>query len=353
MKFLFSYILMLLLLMAACTTTSTVQNGAYKYLYDYESHELHPEYVIYHFSDDSSTVFFRIPSTELLYARSNAEAPFLAHLDLHSTITNADNTVADTMNVQITDVAKGLKGWLIGQFNIKLTAGAWNMLIEFNDLTKKTSQSSYIKVDKTSRYTAQNYLVKKFDTGEPIFGGFVAPSEYVEILSARNQNEKSISVYHLAADIKLPPPPFSSNMPEMPDVTQMTPKQEPFAGETSYIFEVESGDYFISNDMFKKNGVTLKTANDYFPFVKSNDALQWPLRYITTKSEFDQIVKNSYPKQMIDNFWVECAGSKEHAPRLDTHLLPPRARGQSILQHLHRRMAHRPRYDTRGVWQSY
>jgi GWxTD domain-containing protein len=50
--------------------------------------------------------------------------------------------------------------------------------------------------------------------------------------------------------------------------------------------------------------------------VKEVSSLEWPIRFITTKTEHEEIIKNSYPKLLIDRFWLECGGSKEHAREL-------------------------------------
>ena len=303
-------------LLAACTSSDTVQNGSYKYLYDYESRELHPEYVIYHHTDDSSTVFFRVRSSELLYARNGSSAPFTARLQLKTTMTEANGMVGDTTLVNITDASKSSQGWLLGSYRVRMPAGFWNVLVEFGDETKGLIQPSYLRADKTSIYTSQNYLVRKKEINEPLFGGFVPVGSSVIVESNRNRQVNPPKVLRFSGEPKLPPPPFSSTGPEMPDMSKAT--EELLSSDSSGVwnFEVQNGSYFITQDAFHKSGITIKTANLFYPEVKAIESLQWPLRYITSKTEHEEIVKNSYPKMMIDKFWLECAGNKDHAREL-------------------------------------
>lgn len=314
----FAYIGLFLLVAViySCTSPATVQSGTYKFLYDYESREIHPEYVIYHHSDDSSTVYFRIKSSELLYARSGAKAPFVAKIHIRTTMTEANGAMSDSSSVSITDQAKERQGWLIGSYKLKMTKGLWNVLFEFTDETKNLTQPSYFIADKTTSYSSQNYLLMKFETGEPIFGGFAAPGQYVEVLSSRNQMAPSANLIHMGGEVKLPPPPFSSGMPELPDLATSPMVELDKDDHGAYAFEAESGNYFITHDPFKSAGITIKTANMFYPSVKQIESLEWPLRYITTKTEHEEIVRNNYPKLMIDKFWLECAGNKEHAREL-------------------------------------
>ena len=304
------------MLIAGCATSETVQNGSYKYLYDYESRDLHPEYIVYHHADDSSTVFFRVRSSELLYARSGSSAPFTARVQIKTTMADANGAAGDTTVMNIVDQSKSSQGWLLGSYRVKMPVGFWNVLIEFSDETKGLVQPSYLRADKTTIYTSQNYLAKKMDINEPLFGGFVSSGTVVLVESKRNRRLSQPKILRFPGEAKLPPPPFSSAGPEMPDMTKATEEILSIDSNSVWNFVAEGGSYFITHDAFHKAGITIKTANDYYPEIKAIESLQWPLRYITTKTEHEEIVKNSYPKLMIDKFWVECAGNKDHAREL-------------------------------------
>jgi|JI10StandDraft_1071094.scaffolds.fasta_scaffold191720_2 GWxTD domain-containing protein len=299
-----------------CTTQSTVQSGTYKFLYDYESREIHPEYLIYHHSDDSTTVFFRIKSKELLYARSGAKSPFVAKLNIRTSMSEVNGAISDSSSFFVTDLAKERQGWLIGSFTIKMPQGMWNVLFEFTDETKNLTQPSYFVADKTTTYSAQNYLAKKMENNEPVFGGFVSPGQYVELVSDRNKTSNSANLIHMGGEVKLPPPPFSNGIPEMPDLATAPSVELDKTESGMFAFQAETGNYFVTHDPLRKAGITIKIADTFFPSVKQVESLQWPLRYITTKTEHEEIVRNNYPKLMIDKFWLECAGNKEHAREL-------------------------------------
>jgi GWxTD domain-containing protein len=70
---------------------------------------------------------------------------------------------------------------------------------------------------------------------------------------------------------------------------------------------------FISTDTEGKQGLFLSPSSPFFPEIKGIDQLTGPLRYITSKAEFDEFSKASFAKPLVDNFWLECAGSKDRA----------------------------------------
>ncbi|MFN5620432.1 MAG: GWxTD domain-containing protein [Flavobacteriales bacterium] len=306
-----------IMLIQACTNRSIAPTGSYQYLYDYESRDLHPEYVLYHHSKDSSSVYFRVFSGELLYTRLALNTPFTTQLKLKATVSDENGITRDTLSISLHERVKDRQGWLVGSMQIPMSEGKWNLLMEFTDRTRNLTQPSFIQGDKSSITTAQNYLITKYETGEPVFGGFVTPGQKVEIISERNgENTQAPSLWRFNTELKLPPPPFSSAAPDLPTLegAQAIPLVKEGLGIWS--FEVAGGLYFFTHDPNRKSGLCIKTSGTHYPKVKDVNALEWPLRFITTKTEHEEIVKNAYPKSLIDRFWLECGGSKEHAREL-------------------------------------
>jgi GWxTD domain-containing protein len=299
-----------------CKRNAIVPTGSYQYLYDLESRDLHPEYIVYHHSEDSSTIHFRVFSSELLFTRIAANTPFVLNVNVKATVSDMNGMAKDTISLVLHEAAEDRQGWLLGSMSVPMKAGQWNLLMEFTDASRNLTQPSFITCDKSSTLTAQNYLLTKFETGEPVFGGFVTPGQMVEVFSARNANASLPLVQRIVSEIKLPPPPFSTNMPEQPSLTAAQPVQVKREEAGGFVFEVEGGLYFLTHDSGKRTGFTIKTANTHYPRVKEVNALEWPIRFITTKTEHEEIVKNNYPKLLIDRFWLECGGSKEHAREL-------------------------------------
>ncbi len=308
--------LLVVALFSGCKRSTIVPTGSYQYLYDLESREMHPEYLVYHHANDSSTVHFRVFSGELLYTRMAANTPFMLNLRVKATISDLNGMAQDTLSIVLHEGAKDKQGWLLGSMVVPMKEGQWNLLMEFTDAARNLTQPSFIACDKSSTLTAQNYLLTKFETGEPVFGGFVTPGQLVEVFSARNTNSELPLLQRIVTEIKLPPPPFSTNMPEQPSLTGAQTVQVRREQDGGFVFEVVGGMYFLTHDAGKRSGFTIKTSNTHYPRVKEVNALEWPIRFITTKTEHEEIVKNNYPKLLIDRFWLECGGSKEHAREL-------------------------------------
>ncbi len=304
----------MLLLLHACNLTSPVQSGSYKMLYDFQSSVIHPDYVLYHFSNDSSTIYFRIKSSELLYSRATSEAPFQAKIKLKFSIYTEAGVLKDSVSHVITDFARKTPGWLLGNYNIPTAIGVENLVLECIDLKKNTFQQSFIKSIKQDTFSGQNFLIKDARTGEPIFNNAAYINQVVQVQSDRNKNSNNnFYLGQLTDESKLPPPPFSTSGPELPDFTKSNLEIFDVDSNGQYFFLAEKGIYFLSEDPNKKIGAFIHASDDFFPEIKSLDQLPYPLRYITTKSEFQEIKDNYYPKKKVDDFWLECGGNKDRA----------------------------------------
>jgi GWxTD domain-containing protein len=301
---------------AGCRRNAVVSQGAFQYLYDWESRNLHPEYVVYHHQDDSSTVFFRVFSSELLVTRSKTNAPFIMDITVKASLMDFAGVVRDTASVSFREVSKDRPGWLIGSFVVPMSEGSWNLLIEFTDVSRNLTQPTFVSCDKRSTLSAQNYLITDDETGEPAFSGFLNAGRRARVYSQRNALSEPPTISRINAEIKLPPPPFSTNAPEQPSLSgaQLLFPAKQLDG--CFVFDIESGLYFLTHDASKSMGCAIKTGSINYPKVKDVSSLEWPIRFIMTKAEHEEIIKSNYSKALIDQFWIECAGSKEHAREL-------------------------------------
>lgn len=302
---------------SGCTTYSTIETSSYKYLYDYESSYLHPDYLIYHSAEDSSTLYFKLNTKELLYTRKDPASPFVARVNIHWELQqNTGNSyqAIDSSSFVVTDLADApVEKWLGGTKVIPLPAvDNQFLLITMTDINKQVTSTTRINISKTDKTSRQNFLLMNTTGNEPVFGNSIPPETYVNIYSARNSTN-DIYIFQNDEETRLPPPPFSNNEPEFPDLNYASAVSPEFKSESVLTFETKEGMYFITTDVSRSKGVALIVCDPHYPEIKDVAQLTWPLRYISSKSEFEEIQKNNYPKLLVDNFWMDCGGSKDRA----------------------------------------
>jgi GWxTD domain-containing protein len=302
------------ILFAGCSTYVPTTDSSFRYLYDYESTSLHPEYLVYHESEDLTSVHFRVHSSELLYTRSSSDQPFRSSLVLKC---KRDELVLDSIFIE-DEKNPEIERWLTGELQLQVPAGSsFNITMELSDNKRQAVQETRLFLDKRDIYNRQNFLVRDINTNAVIFKDFLPAEQSFVVLSSRNEGN-SFHVFHDPEPVKLPPPPFSSNPPELPGVSDLS--EIPLGiiplEKSAFTMQVKSGRYVICAGDERKLGKTITVADKFFPEVGSVRELIHPLRYITSKVEYETIETNSDPKKLIDNFWIECAGNKDRAREL-------------------------------------
>lgn len=298
----------------ACNTYAPVADSSFRYLYDYESASLHPEYVIYHESDEKTSIHFRIHTSELLYTRSGSEQPFRCSLQLKW---NKDGVAIDSMLIEDSKNSD-VERWLTGAFELTVAAGSsFTLSVEAVDNKRQTSQETRLYIDKRDKYNQQNFILLDITNQAVLFKDFQSGDKSVVVRSARNVDD-GIHVFHDPQYSKLPPPPFSSNPPELPGTAELSEVSLGVFedGRAEYTLYLEKGRYILCAGNERKIGKTITVADKFFPEVGSVKELIYPLRYITSKVEYETIETNSDPKKLVDNFWIECAGNKDRAREL-------------------------------------
>jgi GWxTD domain-containing protein len=268
----------------------------------------------YHFSDDSTKVFFRFSSSELLYTRQSSDDVFTARVRVEYTLRPAiAGVLADTGSfVFATSEGYGKQVQLLADRSFAVKPGVYTLELRIDDMNHMSSRALALRLDKDDSVNSQNYLLMDDSLMEPRMFRTAAPTEIIRLRSDRNKG-KEWQVFHYVNQVKLPPPPFASVTPEAPDPSLGEEAILQRHSDGSVSFKAAAGFYFITTDEAFQQGFTLVVASASYPEVATYDQLVAPLRFVTSKSEYDEITKSKFPKKLVDKFWVDCGGSKDKA----------------------------------------
>ncbi|MCU0371130.1 MAG: GWxTD domain-containing protein, partial [Bacteroidales bacterium] len=84
-------------------------------------------------------------------------------------------------------------------------------------------------------------------------------------------------------------------------------------GESEWITLDKPGFYHFRTDTASREGLTLFRFHEGFPDITTAEELRYPLRYITTRKEFDSLMSNPQVKAAVDDFWLKTAREPERA----------------------------------------
>lgn len=318
MKKYFLYILVLFVVISCGSsrkTSTTSPNPTYKK----EVNTIHPLYVVFNINDSISELHFKIASKEILYTRPdgiNFSSNVMISYRLYSSFDS--KIILDSGSVRLIDVNNNASDKsLVGKLNVKAySPKSYLLRIKIADLNRNIDVSSVLTIEKDNDLNRQNFLVKSVTTDAPVFRNYIKLGEQVTI-NYKAKIGVNIFVRYYHREFPLASPPFS--------LTELRPFQ--YNPDSTYSLQLspegiakftanKKGFYHIQLDTSKRDGLTLFNFSDAFPEVKKADDMIMPLRYITSKQEYEDFNNSTNKKASVDKFWMDCTGNQDRAKEI-------------------------------------
>ncbi len=296
---------------------STVRNTGDRllYSYDWESRPLHPEFMVYHLSEDSSQFWLKVHSSELLYARQQADAPFEGRIACEIEITkqgDGGRVFVDSLTFEVRDVNPDQSGrFIVKKHNFKLDTGAvYRFSIRFTDLNRRWGDALGLRVQKLASSSREDYLVYRSGEELPLFRDDLRAGDELQLETLRGA--KLLRYLAWSAGEKLPPPPYTDGntaLPALPDL----PKSNYIPGGQAMPLEAGLLTFF---DLGDQPVLTLRVHDQPFPNVQTVASMVESLRYISSRREHEKMTEGKHPKKELDQFWLDCGGNKDRTREL-------------------------------------
>lgn len=309
-----------ILRVSSCSGGSQSSTGSQNLSRIYKNNQdvLHPKYAIFHRTSTTSELHFKINSTELLYSKQGGSEAFSARINIQYKLISSYETkdIIDSATVSLSDQYSNTPKDIIGKIDFSATfTNGYLLEINLTDLNRNVTSKSFFNVNKQDLSTRQNFLVLSAENKVPVFRDNIGKDERFTIRCRTSNPKIHVRYYH--RDFPLPSPPFSTS--------NMTPFE--YRADSLFILSLDQKDsagflfsklgfYHIQADTNTKEGLTLFRFYDDFPFVKKPEHLLQPLRYITSKQEYDAMASYKNLKAAVDSFWVFAGGSPERAREL-------------------------------------
>jgi len=307
--------LVLVLFLVGCGSTVRNTSDRLVYSYDWESRPLHPEFMVYHLSEDSSQFWLKVHSSELLYARQQADAPFEGRIACEIEITKkseAGRAFVDSVRFEVRDVNPDQSGrFIVKKHNFKLDTGAvYRFSVRFTDLNRRWGDALVLPVRKLSSSSREDYLVFRSGEDLPLFRDDLRVGDEVQLETLRGGK----LLRHLAwnAGEKLPPPPYTDGNTALPDLPDQ-PKINYIPGGQAMTPEAGLLTFF---DVRDQPVLTLRIHDQPFPKVQTVASMVESLRYISSRREHEKMTEGKNPKKELDQFWLDCGGNKDRTREL-------------------------------------
>lgn len=273
---------------------------------------------VYHSAEDSTSIYCSLNSEALLYARKLGDTDFSAYLSFNYNLYKIENNATpfvDSGTFYFKDIISKNRTKAIFKADIPLNDGRYSLQIKLTDVQRKSEFSQTLSVDKTNRSNHQNFLVIDQKTGLATSPRQIMIGDSIIIESLRNRSKSLLNIYSFTSESKLPPAPFSIANPEIPQLSEATKSTTSLENGIAR-YKVKEYLQLFSVQESADSGLAFVAFRNEYPTIKKKDELHPPLRYLTTKQEFENISKARNPKEKVDLFWIECGGSKDRARSL-------------------------------------
>lgn len=311
-------LLSLTFFISSCSTsTPAVNSQNLSYLYKDQQHILHPQYLVFHRTNTISELHFKINSNELLYSKQTGSETFSARISIHYRLISSYETkdIIDSATVVLTDVFSNSSKDIIGKMDFNATfTNTYLLQIDLTDQNRNVVSKSFININKLDHTARQNFILLSTENKIPLFKYTIGNKKF--LIRHRTPGAKFFVRYY-RREFPLPAPPFA--------ISNTTPFE--YRADSLYAFQLNENDtggyafgkpgfYHLQVDTNTTEGITLFRFNDHFPYMKKQEDLLEPLRYLTTKQEFDVLKSYKTPKTAVDSFWVHAGGSHDRGREL-------------------------------------
>lgn len=304
----------LIITIVACTSSSKTTSSN-KAAYKRSVNTIHPQFELFHTNDSITELHFKIASKEILYTRPDAinfQSNVLITYSLISTYVSKE--IIDSSSVRLVDINnENIEKQLIGKLNIKArTPRSYYLRVTVNDLNKNSSISTTLSLEKENAFNRQNFIAKNTDD-IPLFKDHIKLNTPIQI-QYRSSLYSKVFVRYYDRDFPLSAPPFS--------LTESKPFQ--YKADSVFMLPISSkgqinftatkkGFYHFQVDTSSRDGFTLFHFSENFPEIKKAEDMIPPLRYITSRQEYEELTTSTNKKSAIDKFWLDCTGNTDRA----------------------------------------
>lgn len=319
MKFVKFCIFVLVLFLTACFTSNKVATTDLSFVYEKETNFIDFEYSVFHTSDSISTFYYSLNTSSLLFVKPLNKNIFSANYAIRFELFTKKNqkVPVDTFSMKFVDSLNYGK-------NIDLTDSVkikafypedYFLIITINDKNKSQKYNYIYNLNKSDRNSRQNFIAIN-ESGLPVLKNSIDINEKYTLRS-NNTLVKELFVFYHKRDFPIAQPPFVET------------REQFFAYKCDSIFKINISDgvssqfdfyskglYHVQFDTLQKEGITLYHFNNDFPEIKTPLQMLSPLKYITTKAEFNELAAVKNIKEAVDGFWLDKAGNSDRAKEL-------------------------------------
>lgn len=298
-------------------STSSLQNFDYGSEYRVGSKDLYPLVAISNLSGDSTLLWFRIDKEQLLYEYNEKTRAHESNvlIRVHTLFGLNDKTIRDSLSLKILDERNASSNQFL-QVEMKIGPQQQpSFIVKTTIIDQNRAKQSIrvLRVQKGKTNQGDNFAIYKAQDQRHFYPWI---SEGSPVLFKHKDAPEQLYVSFYDRIYGLAKPPFSAETNQVLKYTSdsvfvVTNSQGKFP-----LSNLKKGHYHFQVDTNNRSGFNFFVGDKDFPKVSSTNVFLGPVRYLTMREEFSQLIAHENPKLAVEEFWLAHAGSKERARQL-------------------------------------
>jgi GWxTD domain-containing protein len=262
---------------------------------------LQPKFVLFNETDSLVRLFFSINSKQLLYEKGYIVRP-------------AENgkIITDSGHVVMSDIGQPSEEKILASFVDMdvINSGNYAVEVSFRDVNKMTVSQQLLYLIHGIKNGHNNFLVTSAETSTPLFRTNILPEDSFQ-LTYTDKSIRKILVRYYKNGTGPAPPPYAMDRPTQKIVADSSWWID--LDKDKKIAYRNEGIYRFSLDTSASGGYCLSRFHLGFPEITVAKQLLYPLRYLVTKTEYNEMDTAVNTKKAVDKFWLSCTGNEERA----------------------------------------
>ncbi|HQI70459.1 MAG TPA: GWxTD domain-containing protein [Bacteroidales bacterium] len=302
-----------------CYSPSTMSTTNISANYQDESRKLDVTLCAYNINSDSTRIYYQFNTEGLFFQKDMKKNYFYASYMINYRLYNANDIkkVIDSASFVFTDTLNYAKNTEITDSLALLMKEPDNYIISFTitDINKKFSTTHYLNIYKNNIYNRNNFIIRDKNNC-PVIEKYLSSKQSFRIFLREKEVYKLFVRYYRVSNEAAAPPFTVINTKPLSFKADSVFVLDLTDGHSASLYLKKNGIYHFQTDTSKKDGFTLFRFAEEFPQISSAREMLGPLRYITTKKEFNDLIMMKNTKSAIDNFWLDKAGNTDRAKEL-------------------------------------
>jgi GWxTD domain-containing protein len=315
-KFSFIAILGIMYVLSSCTSTSEVADREVSSPYIGSELDIKPEFKLFHHSKDSSTLWVKFETANLLYVKEEDayKANVTIEIDPIPAIENPEIKLSKK-KVAVPSIDIDDKGeTALAKTDIYLPyPNTYSLEITLRDESNGKRVNKLITTEKTAPNSRENFFATALSTPYPLFSDRALRGEPYHIYHELEQVDKLLVTYYNRT-FPLPPPPFAYYEPKPFDYSPDDSFELSIDDGAFSFIPKKEGFYHFRVDESDKEGFTLFVSSDEdFPDIKTIQTMVDPFRYLVSGKEYKKLLEAPALKPSLESFWIDWSGDKTRA----------------------------------------